>query len=424
MTLQDPFMRMKRDFPNKNVLEFLEQTKPNLFNDYARVDIRGILEEIDERRDKLPTTKEQLHNLSEVEIRANIREVELIQNAQKLIKQYEETRTKTLESIANGTANVTLIEEAPTDTRYQRTDKKMTENTEIRAFQKFITEGTRSLTEIEARSLNTTGAAAVIPTEIYQKLITSEKYSDLLRMATVFNAQHAGKMQIPVASDTAATWRTELAAGAEAEPTLTKLDLGVGFELMRLTQISAAAAASSAQEFTSLMLELLGSETIGTLEAAFVSGGGVTEPKGLDNLTWNAGNQVLTASAITPITAKDIADAMGKMSQKYLRNSVIICNVGMQFKIAQFLGTSEYIFNAADGASRFMGRPILVNENVADDTVYIVDPSQLYVRFSQPLTIEADRSAGFTSASIYLRSLCVVDAVWNPKAAVRVGLGA
>ena len=46
------------------------------------------------------------------------------------------------------------------------------------------------------------------------------------------------------------------------------------------------------------------------------------------------------------------------------------------------------------------------------------------MRFAQPITVEADRSSGFRSASIDLRALTVVDGVWNPKAVIRVGLGA
>ena len=77
----------------------------------------------------------------------------------------------------------------------------------------------------------------------------------------------------------------------------------------------------------------------------------------------------------------------------------------------------------ADGATQFLGKEIVVSEHMADDTVYIADPKELYVRFAQPLMIEADKSAGFTSASIYLRALAVVDAAWNPAAVVAVGLG-
>ena len=71
-----------------------------------------------------------------------------------------------------------------------------------------------------------------------------------------------------------------------------------------------------------------------------------------------------------------------------------------------------------------LGHEIVISEHVAADTVYIVDPRELYVRFSMPVQIEADRSSGFTSASVNMRALCVVDAAWNPAACVRITKGA
>ena len=61
-----------------------------------------------------------------------------------------------------------------------------------------------------------------------------------------------------------------------------------------------------------------------------------------------------------------------------------------------------------------------MNEHVADDVVYIVDPSELYVRFAMPLQVEANRSSGFTSASVDLRALTVVDSAWNANAISKV----
>jgi len=303
---------------------------------------------------------------------------------------------------------------------------------EMRSFQKFLQNGGKmaALTDAEQRALDISGSAAVLPKEIWNELITGEAYSDLLQRATVFEESNAGTLSIPIASNTSASWKIENSSvdGSsntyEASPTLTNLNLG-GYELYRWMRVSAATMSRSSSNFTDMMLRLLSSEAIEAIEAAFVSGSGSGEPKGLDELTWVPDtNQILTATAATPIAAADIAEALSLLPQKYARNAILLVNSDMAFNMSQFKGTTEYAYSLADGATKFLGKEIVISEHVADDTVYIVDPKELYVRFSMPLALEVDRSSGFTSASYDLRALAVVDAAWNPAACVAVGLGA
>lgn len=308
--------------------------------------------------------------------------------------------------------------------------RTMDQELQLRAFQKYLTGGMQTLNDIEQRALDVSGSAAVMPTYIMDKLITGTAYSDLLHRATVIHHPGAAKIQIPIASSVAASWKIENSSVDSEEatydrpPTLTKLDVG-GFELMRLMNISAATSALSVGNFEAKMLELLAEEVIEAIELSIVAGSGTGQPKGLDNLTWVPDtNQILTASAVTAITAADIAEAMSLLPQKYARNSIVLVNAATWYSISQFLGTSEYAYNLADGATKFLGRPIVISEHMSDDIVYVLDPSEIYVRFSLPIQVEADRSSGFQSASISLRALTVVDAVINPAACVAVGLGA
>lgn len=296
--------------------------------------------------------------------------------------------------------------------------------TRMQAFQKYVTRGAGSMSDVEMRALDLAGSAAVLPVEIYNDLITSTKYADLMPRATILNVPNAGSVYVPIASDTAATWRTELDPGAEASPTLTKIELK-GYELMRLMQMSAAATSMTAGDFQARMTELLGAEVLDTLETSFITGTGNGQSKGLDNMTWDASNQVLTDSAADPITPAHIAKGLGLMAAKYSRSAIILMNSVTFYDICELEDATGRPVMAIDrAADKLFGREIVLNEHVANDVVYVVDPRQLYVRFASPIAIEADRSSGFTSASIYLRALTVVDAKWNPAACVRVGLGA
>lgn len=311
---------------------------------------------------------------------------------------------------------------------------KPMENIEIRSFQKYITGGVRGMNEQEQRGLNLNGAAAVLPVTIYNQLITSGKYSDLLHRAKVFNEGGAGKLNIPVASNTAAEWHTELAAGTEAKPGITKIELG-GYELMRLMSMSAAAASMTEAGFENTMLQLLSAEVIETLEQSFIKGTGSGQPKGLDNLTWitsgEGQNALVTYNASSNeeiywnINAPFIAEALSLLPQKYARNAILLMNAKTAATCARMAWSegSAPAYNATEALERIYGHEVVISEYVGNDTVYIVDPKELYVRFSMPLQIEADRSSGFTSATVDLRALCVVDAAWNPAACVRLTKG-
>ena len=353
---------------------------------------------------------------------------DLVEKKKAILKGIEQREKQLAEVRATGT----IVPRPGIEYDDSRSINKMDNNTntelEVRAFQKYLCR--QRLDDYESRALNVAGTAAVIPASVSNNLITSEAYSDLLYRATVINEPGAGKISIPIASNTAASWKIEnttIQTGTttyEAAPTITNLELG-GYELYRWLRISAASYSLSTGDFETMLLTLLSSEVIETLEDGFVTGTGTAQPKGLDNLTWTTGtNQKLTASSSTAISAAVLAEGLSMLKQKYARNAIIMCNASTLFDISQFKGTSEYAFNMTDGATKFMGKDIVVNEHVSDDVIYIVDPSQLYVRFAMPIAVEANSGSGFTAAAIDLRALTVVDAAWNPAACVRVGLGA
>lgn len=297
------------------------------------------------------------------------------------------------------------------------------ENIEIRAFQKYITEGSiKNLTAEERAGLVTSGAGAVMPVEIFNQMITSGKYSDLLSRATVMNLSGAGTVKVPIASSTAASWKTEIQPIDPTAPTLTSLDLG-GKELMRAIQYSAAVEHMTAEQFTTWMADLCASEVVETLEAAFITATAGTDAphNGLQKLTWTPNTNEVEAA--DEITAADVAKGLSLLPQKYARNAILLMNANTAYNaVGLFKGTSEYAYNMADGATRFMGKEIHISEYCADNEIYIIDPAQLYVRFAMQPVVEVDKSVGFLSAANTMRCLTVVDFAWNTAAAVRVGI--
>ncbi len=390
------------------IMEYTEEQREKRFD------------EIEKKLYSKDVTMEELDKINE--------EIALFREARKLKEKEIKQRKSLVEGIANGTTPVQVIKRFGGNDMEYNNAVEDNKDLEIRAFQKYISTGIKNMTDQEQRALNIAGSAAVLPVEIINKLITGEKYSDLLYRATVINQGGAGKLYIPVASNTAAAWKIENSdidgdsTTYEKEPTLTKIELG-GYELYRWMRMSAATYNMATPEFTNMMLGLLSAEVVETLEAAFINGTGTGQPKGLDELVFTAANSVTTTNASTPIAAKDIAEALSFLPQKYARGAILLVNADMLYKISQYLGTAEFAFDLSAGAKTFLGHEIVVSEHMADDTAYWVDPKELYIRFAQGIQVESSTQSGFTAAAIDLRALCVVDAAWNPSAVTKVSLG-
>ena len=357
-------------------------------------------------------------------------EVRSLKEEQRHIEEAAENRRKQREAVAKGAGTLIGSFDGPGSGfvrsgvyRKTKEGKEKGVSMEIRSFQKYVAEGSIVNMSVEERAgLVTSGAGAVMPVDIFERMITSSKYSDLLSRATVMNLSGAGTVKVPVASNTAASWKTELQPVDPTAPTLTSLDLG-GKELMRAIQYSAAVEHMSAEQFTAWMADLCASEVVETLEAAFITATAGTDAphNGLQNLTWTPNTNEIEATG--EITAADVAKGLSLLPQKYARNAILLMNANTAYNtVGLFKGTSEYAYSLADGAARFMSKEIHISEYCADKEIYIVDPAQLYVRFAMQPVVEVDKSAGFLSAANTMRCLTVVDFAWNTTAAVRVGI--
>ena len=329
------------------------------------------------------------------------------------LKQLAEERKKTLKEIAEGNGTVVRRREDDQGENRNRKENNM-ENIEIRAFQRYVSDGSaKNLTTEERAALTLAGSGAVVPTEIFKKLLHDRKYSDLLNRATVLNINTPGNVKIPVGSGITASFKSE---GAAVTPsgTISSLDIG-GRELMGAVQYSAAVGAMATGEFTNFMADQLSKAITEALENDFVN----NEAKGLAAL------EDVTETTTTAINADSLAEALAKLPQQYARNAIVMASAATVYKS---IGTANaggaYAFNLETGAQGFMGKEVVVNENVSDTNLFILDPKEIYVRFSLAPTVEVDTTSGFLSALNTMRALTVVDFAINPSAVVRVKIGA
>ena len=369
-------------------------TSKETFLKLSRRERAELYEKAVQRIQELPMDERSLLAVDDEKINADLYFVRDFKAFHNLITEAQDQRSALIEAAQRGEG--TLLESYDLANDKTAGNKNM-ENLELRAFQKMVTTGMKTMTDEEQRSLNLSGSAVVIPQSIHNNLITSEKYSDLLYRATQFNEARPGKIQVPIASNNNGVFHTELAPIGEASPTLTSLELG-GFEIARLLQISASASSMSSPEFETMLVNLLASEVLVGIEESVIKGTGTGEPKGLKNLTWTVGTNAVTAT--TSIKVVDIASALGLLPAKYSKGAVILMNSKTLYALAQSESTGgSYAFNLAEASEKFMGKELVIHEHIEDNYAYVVNPRELYVRWSMPLQMEVDKSAGFTSFS-------------------------
>lgn len=295
----------------------------------------------------------------------------------------------------------------------------MNENIEIRALQSYLCKGIAQMDEDEKRALITTGGgAAVIPTEIADKIITNAGYSILTHRANRFADGRRGKLLIPTAMPTGGGvgWHTELDPIQGYDQSLGSVAVE-GMELVKIIAASTAMTTMAVDAFSSYINTLLAGELLDVLEQAYVAGKkGTSGPAdGLNNLT-------LTDRTITgagSITLEDIAAAIAKLPAKVQHNAVVMGNATTLAGILTTKGS--YAFDVRS-TLKDMGVELVQNPHVADSVIYAVgDPLQsLFLNFWQPISVQVSTEALFMRAAIAIRALAVVGFAWVPEYVAKV----
>jgi len=305
----------------------------------------------------------------------------------------------------------------------QKTDKRsisiMNENIEIRALQSYLCKGIANMDEDERRALTTTGGgAAVIPTEIADKIITDAGHSILTHRAHRFADGRRGRLVVPMMLPTGegVGWHDELETIEAFDQSIGGVSIE-GMELVKIVCASTSMNVMAVDAFESYIMNLLSGELLDTLERAYITGkkGEIGPADGLDNL--NLTDRTITAT--NAITIENIAEAVAKLPSKVQYGSIVMGNATT---LASLLTTQgSYAFDMRT-TLKDMGIELVQNPYVSDGTVYAVgQPSEsLFLNFWQPISVEASKDALFMKAGIAIRALAVCGFVWVPEFVAKV----
>lgn len=267
-------------------------------------------------------------------------------------------------------------------------------------------------TERRADAFNTTtDAAAVLPTTTLNEVIKKARTMGGL-MAHVRSFNIPTKIAIPIGTpSTKASWHVE---GDEVETEKTnvaKVSFD-GYELIKIFSISAAAKKMSISAFEAYITDELTNCVMEAIADALVNGTGVGQGTGLDaGITWNATN---TVEAATELKYTDLTKALALIKRGYAAGAKVAMNNATLY---------NHVYNVLDGNKRpifvadtnksdvgyVLGKEVIIDDNIADDTIIIGNFKYMAYNMPQGLLIEASRESSFKKGLVDYRALAIAD---------------
>jgi len=262
-------------------------------------------------------------------------------------------------------------------------------------------------TEKRAAFINTSEAAAVIPTqtlnEIYKKAVDMGGVLPLVRRFDI-----PANLAVPVATpEDTAEWHVE---GDEVTPDNKKPTNVVfsAYELMKVFSISAAARTMSITAYESYLQEELSRVIMTALARACINGTGTGQPKGL-----LAAGVISNSLADQPKNYATFTKALAALKRGYSMGATWAMNNTMLYNgvmgITDTMGRP--IFNEAkDGnADRILGKSIVVDDFIPDDTIILGNFQYYGMNYPQDILLEVSRDSSFRKGLIDYRAMAVAD---------------
>lgn len=257
----------------------------------------------------------------------------------------------------------------------------------------------------------TTDAAAVLPTTTLNEVIKKARTMGGL-MAHVRSFNIPTKIAIPIGTpSTKASWHTEGDEVETEKASVAKVSFD-GYELIKIFSISAAAKKMSISAFEAYITDELTNCVMEAIADALVNGTGVGQGTGLDaGITWDSTN---TVEAATELKYTDLTKALALIKRGYAAGAKVAMNNATLY---------NHVYNVLDGNGRpifvadtnksdvgyVLGKEVVIDDNIADDTIIIGNFKYMAYNMPQGLLIEASRESSFKKGLVDYRALAIAD---------------
>lgn len=266
---------------------------------------------------------------------------------------------------------------------------------------------------VEKRSafIGTSNGAAVIPTqtleEVVQKATTQGNILQYVRQFKI-----PANLSVPVATpEDAAEWHTEGAAATPSTNDPTSVIFNA-FELLKVFSLSVASNAMKIQAFESYLSTELSRTVFAALNSGVFNGTGSKQAMGiLPGITWTAANSATFAAA--GMKYADVLGLVAKLKGGYAAGAVFAMNnTTLYNRVMSIVDTTgKPIFtNPIDGgAGVVLGKQVVVDDFMPDDTVLFGNFQYYGVNMPQDILLEVSRESSFKQGLIDYRAMAVAD---------------
>ena len=273
----------------------------------------------------------------------------------------------------------------------------------------------RAVKEQRADAYGTSSTvAAVLPTQTLNEVISKARtMGGLISVCRSFNVP--SKISIPVGTPlSAASWHTEGAAVDSVAPSVANITFD-GYEIMKVLSISVKVQTMSVAAFESYLTEELTNCVMACIADALVNGTGSSQGTGvLSGIEWTLNTNSFTFHKTNGLAYADVVKVVAALARGYANGACWAMNNASLYNL--FYGLTDTngrpIFIAdpkAEGIGKILGFPVVVDDNLATDTVLFGNFNYMGYNMPEGITVEVSRESSFKSGRIDYRAMAVAD---------------
>ncbi|MBO5480154.1 MAG: phage major capsid protein [Clostridia bacterium] len=273
----------------------------------------------------------------------------------------------------------------------------------------------------DAFTASTDSGLATIPTSTLNEIVKKARtMGGLLAECRAFNVPT--KIAVPVGTPSnKAAWHVEGATvdTDESVPTAVIFD---GYEIIKIFSISAKVRTMSIPAFENYLVEELTACVMECINDALVNGTGSGQGSGLETITWvktaGATQNAVEVAAASDIEYTDVVATAALLKRGYAKgakwamNNKTLYNVFMTMtdsNVRPIFIAEQVANNAAGTVGRILGFEVVIDDNIADNVVYLGNYKYLGYNMPGGIAIEVSRESGFRKGLIDYRALAIAD---------------
>lgn len=303
--------------------------------------------------------------------------------------------------------------DVPTEERKAVEKDEKVEDVEARAFETYLREQ-RDGEMVKGAN------GAVIPTTIANRIIdTVKQIAPIYALTTKFNVK--GKLQFPVAQGSITTgYQEEFTDITSSAVTFKNVELD-GHLIGALSKVSVSLINNSQFDIVSYVVNKIAQSIAEFLEKELIKGSTNGKIKGITDVSYE-GKGVTKVESFTKgvISANDLIETQGELKLNVQDGCQWLMNQGMLNEVRKLKDNNgQYILNP-DFRTGFgfmlLGKPVMVSDEMPDDTIIYGDWSAMYVNIHEDINIRqlnevyaTQHGVGFVAWAELDAKLCETD---------------